>query len=79
VDPLRSIKRLFLNIIKSNMPTSTLAASESTPKKLCLHSSSAEQKTVLKFVKISDKAQAPTKGSPLAAGYDLYSAADVVS
>jgi dUTP pyrophosphatase len=31
----------------------------------------------LKFVKISDKARVPTKGSPLAAGFDLYSASDI--
>ena len=32
---------------------------------------------MLKFVRISSNAHAPTKGSPFAAGYDLYSAVDV--
>jgi dUTPase len=44
---------------------------------LCFSSEAKSQ--LLKFVKISDKAHIPTKGSPLAAGYDLYSAADIVS
>ena len=32
----------------------------------------------LRFIRTSDKARIPTKGSELAAGYDLYSAADVI-
>uniref|UniRef100_A0A914XMU9 Deoxyuridine 5'-triphosphate nucleotidohydrolase n=1 Tax=Plectus sambesii TaxID=2011161 RepID=A0A914XMU9_9BILA len=35
-------------------------------------------KEVLRFAKLSDKAFAPTRGSTKAAGYDLYSAYDVV-
>jgi dUTP pyrophosphatase len=35
-------------------------------------------KAILKFKKLTDKARLPTKGSPAAAGYDLYSAADMV-
>ena len=35
-------------------------------------------KPVLRFVKVTDKAFAPMKGSPLAAGYDLYSAYDTI-
>jgi len=31
------------------------------------------------FFRLSEKAHIPTKGSPLSAGYDLYSAADLVS
>jgi dUTP pyrophosphatase len=34
-------------------------------------------KPLLKFKKLTDKAILPTKGSPLAAGYDLYSAVDI--
>jgi dUTP pyrophosphatase len=34
------------------------------------------EKNVLKFVRTSSKASIPTKGSPLAAGYDLYSSVD---
>jgi dUTP pyrophosphatase len=37
----------------------------------------AKKMTFLKFVKITENATTPTKGSPFAAGYDLYSAADV--
>ncbi|KER19625.1 hypothetical protein T265_11652 [Opisthorchis viverrini] len=33
---------------------------------------------VLKFVKLSEHATTPTRGSPLAAGYDLYAAHDTV-
>ena len=50
-----------------------------SPKKLKFDVASSNPSNVLKFLKISSKAQAPTKGSPLAAGYDLYSATDVVS
>ena len=32
----------------------------------------------LKFMRTSSAARIPTKGSPLAAGYDLYSSADVI-
>jgi len=35
-----------------------------------------EDKPVLKFVKLSENATTPSKGSQLSAGYDLYSAAD---
>ena len=31
----------------------------------------------IKFVKLSTKAKTPSKGSPMSAGYDLYSAADM--
>jgi dUTP pyrophosphatase len=34
-------------------------------------------KAVLKIKKLSEKARLPTKGSALAAGYDLYSAIDI--
>ena len=34
-------------------------------------------KPLLKFKKLSEAAILPTKGSPLAAGYDLYSAKDL--
>jgi hypothetical protein len=61
------------------MPSSTVA------KKHCADHTESQVSTsdstgtaYLKFVKISDKATAPSKGSPLAAGYDLYSAADIV-
>ncbi|TGZ54628.1 hypothetical protein CRM22_010593 [Opisthorchis felineus] len=33
---------------------------------------------VLKFVKLSEHATTPTRGSPLAAGYDLYAAHDTI-
>lgn len=33
---------------------------------------SESEKVILKFAKLSDNAFAPTKGSKLAAGYDLY-------
>lgn len=56
---------------------STVEAVYTSPKKLKLDAASSPQANILKFVKISSKAYAPTKGSPLAAGYDLYSAADV--
>ena len=36
------------------------------------------EKNVLKFVRMSKKACIPTKGSRLAAGYDLYSAIDTI-
>ncbi len=36
------------------------------------------EKNVLKFVRMSEKACIPTKGSRLAAGYDLYSAVDTI-
>ena len=32
---------------------------------------------MLRFVKITENASTPTKGSPLSAGYDLYSSEDV--
>lgn len=32
----------------------------------------SEIKQILKFVKLTQNAKAPTKGSKLAAGYDLY-------
>ncbi|XP_013789722.1 deoxyuridine 5'-triphosphate nucleotidohydrolase, mitochondrial-like [Limulus polyphemus] len=38
----------------------------------------AQDKMVLKFSKLSSNAQAPTKGSTHAAGYDLYSAYEYV-
>ena len=38
----------------------------------------ASQIQILKFVKTSKNATSPTKGSPLSAGYDLYSAKDLV-
>ncbi|XP_067829447.1 deoxyuridine 5'-triphosphate nucleotidohydrolase-like [Heptranchias perlo] len=37
-----------------------------------------EEKAVLKFAKLSENAQPPTRGSERAAGYDLYSAYDYV-
>jgi len=37
-----------------------------------------KNKDVLKFVRLSENAVAPTKGSALAAGYDLHSAYDEV-
>ena len=67
----------FVSLFKLfRMPLSSLVdgASKTVTKKHCIM---AQTKCVLKFVKISDKAHAPTKGSPLAAGYDLYSAADL--
>ncbi len=80
VDPFRHLKTFFCHLVK--MPSSTTVA-----KKHCADltevansvSTSTNGPAILKFVKISDKAQAPSKGSPLAAGYDLYSAADLVS
>ena len=82
VDRFRNLKTLLQHLIK--MPSSTIVA-----KKHCTDLSETGEVTYsvttstsgpafLKFVKISDKAQAPSKGSPLAAGYDLYSAADIV-
>lgn len=62
------------------MPSSTTLAKtlRSDNRKLGKNvSTSTDGRPVLKFVKISDKAQAPSKGFSLAAGYDLYSAADV--
>lgn len=63
----------LLKLLYLKMPTSTVAKVEVTAKKPCLDT---EPKNVLKFVKMSERAHAPTKGSPLAAGYDLYSAID---
>ena len=79
MDRFRNLKTLLQHLIK--MPSSTIVA-----KKHCADLSevrnsvttSTSRPAFLKFVKISDKAQAPSKGSPLAAGYDLYSAADIV-
>ena len=79
MDCFRNLKTILQHLIK--MPSSTTVA-----KKHCADLSevtnsvttSTSRPALLKFVKISDKAQAPSKGSPLAAGYDLYSAADIV-
>jgi dUTP pyrophosphatase len=48
--------------------------------KICYRVSAerVEPPNVLRFIKISDKARAPARGSPLVAGYDLFSAEDVV-
>ena len=40
--------------------------------------SQQNKNVLLKFVKASDKACTPTKGSLFAAGYDLYSAVDEI-
>lgn len=62
------------------MPSSTVAKKHCADLTAETHVSTSNPAgtAFLKFVKISDKAQTPSKGSPLAAGYDLYSAADVV-
>lgn len=41
-------------------------------------SSESIPNTVLRFAKLSENATAPTRGTPLAAGYDLYSAHNIV-
>ena len=63
------------------MPSSTVAKKHCADLAAETHVSTSNPTgtSFLKFVKISDKAQTPSKGSPLAAGYDLYSAADIVS
>jgi hypothetical protein len=62
------------------MPSSTVAKKHcSDLSKVSSANGDSTKTNFLKFVKISDKAHAPTKGSPLAAGYDLYSATDIVS
>ena len=79
VNRFRGLQYLASKLFKPDkMPTSTIA--EVAAKKQCLElkSSESEPRSVLKFVKMSEKAHAPTKGSPLAAGYDLYSAIDKV-
>ncbi len=43
-----------------------------------LDGTAASGRSVLRYVRLSGNAVAPTKGSKLAAGYDLYSAHDVV-
>lgn len=71
--------KLLLKLLK--MPSSTVAKKHCADLTAETHVSTSNPAgtAFLKFVKISDKAQTPSKGSPLAAGYDLYSAADVVS
>ncbi|GFR82874.1 deoxyuridine 5'-triphosphate nucleotidohydrolase [Elysia marginata] len=39
---------------------------------------SSQSNPILRFAKLSENATAPTRGSALAAGYDLYSAQDIV-
>jgi dUTP pyrophosphatase len=58
------------------MSTFLVTENTSADKKPYLMFNNSEPRSILKFVKISERAHAPTKGSPLAAGYDLYSAID---
>ncbi|XP_032870618.1 deoxyuridine 5'-triphosphate nucleotidohydrolase, mitochondrial [Amblyraja radiata] len=70
-------------ISDSAMPTSETAATTTTsPVKSAASSvksaASPLKADVLKFAKLSENAQRPTRGSERAAGYDLYSAYDYV-
>lgn len=40
-------------------------------KKVCKYDDAADDSNVLRFAKLSEHAHAPTKGSALAAGFDL--------
>ena len=65
------IVNIFQKLISSNTMPVTEAASTvvaPSPKKLKLDDSK------LQVAKLSENATLPTRGSPLAAGYDLYSA-----
>jgi len=61
------------------MPTGTtevmdVATGASPAKKPCLRESAQPENPVLRFAKLTEHAFTPTRGSKLAAGYDLYSA-----
>ena len=79
VDSSSLLRRLFQKLISFKMPTTAFETVPVSPSKQKLAVALSQPANVLKFVRISSKAHAPTKGSPLAAGYDLYSAVDVVS
>ncbi|XP_068131529.1 deoxyuridine 5'-triphosphate nucleotidohydrolase, mitochondrial isoform X2 [Hyperolius riggenbachi] len=53
-----------------------LAPVPSSPAKRAKEEASERSKPLLRFAKLSEHASTPTRGSPLAAGYDLYSAYD---
>ena len=62
---------------KSKMPTTEVASpmetGPTTPsKKIRLDTETAAQPPVLRFAKLTENAFTPTRGSKLAAGYDLY-------
>ena len=62
---------------KSKMPTTEVASSMETgpttpSKKIRLDTETTAQSPVLRFAKLTENAFTPTRGSKLAAGYDLY-------
>ena len=54
----------------NNMPQSLVEMP--SPKKMKSEQVKTEEIPVLKFAKLSESAYTPTRGSKLAAGYDLY-------
>ncbi|XP_019742294.1 deoxyuridine 5'-triphosphate nucleotidohydrolase, mitochondrial isoform X3 [Hippocampus comes] len=66
----------FIDFNLANMPVLEIAdACEVSPLKR-RRGNPAEERSVLRFAKLSEHATTPTRGSTKAAGYDLYSAYD---
>ena len=58
--------------MKTEQIVATVTSTGSVPLK------KSKSSNTLKFSKITDNAYAPTRGSPLSAGYDLYAAYDAI-
>jgi len=61
--------------VTSPIKTAQAAAAAVSPKKIKLDAAPTDTKLLI--AKLSENATLPTRGSPLSAGYDLYSAEDV--
>ncbi|KAM3827865.1 deoxyuridine 5'-triphosphate nucleotidohydrolase, mitochondrial [Vipera latastei] len=74
--PLRSLTHKLAALLRAfAMPVSTVTPGESSPATLDIPSGDPSHQS-LRFVKLTENASAPSKGSSRAAGYDLYSAYD---
>ncbi|XP_075548714.1 deoxyuridine triphosphatase isoform X1 [Dermacentor variabilis] len=71
-----SVERIFLSYCKGHKLVRASALLEQSLQFRIAHSTMSGEFPKLKFVRLTEHARAPTRGSPAAAGFDLYSAYD---